>query len=264
MTAKQLIFGLGTGRCGTFSLTKLLNAQPGTEITHEAYTLPWEPDEIKFYNGIHSILGPDSGRVGDVAYYWLPYVSRILADYPDAKFVCLYRDKALVVESHFNNTPGRNYWTEPDSVHWSDKWEHRDADVAFPRYNAGKREALAEYWDEYWTRTNTWAGLCPNNFRLWNVDVLNNEEGQAEIFDFINIPERERIYEVGVRVNVTENEPLIIRHSITIPGSIPCGFCDNPAVWRLNNETNGSFAYTCERCEETEERLRSFRNSITV
>ncbi len=261
---KQLIFGLGTGRCGTVSLTKLLNAQPGTEITHEAYTLPWEPDETKFYNSIHTILTLNAGRVGDVAYYWLPYVSRILADHHDAKFICLYRDKKLVVKSFVNHTPGRNYWTEPDGDYWLDEWEHRDTDLSFPRYNADKPDAISEYWEEYWTRANTWAGLCPNNFRLWNIEALNSESGQTEIFDFIGIPRRERIYDVGIRINATE-DPLIAKYPMAIPDTISCNFCDDSkAMWRIRNLKNGTFTYVCQECEESGERLGSFKESIIV
>ena len=262
---KQLIFGLGTGRCGTVSLTKLLNAQPGTKIKHEVYTLPWEPDETKLYNSIHSILGYDSGRVGDVAYYWLPYISRILADYHDAKFICLYRDKESMVRSFINHTPGRNYWTKPDSIHQTlNKWERRVTDLSFPQYNANKPDALGEYWEEYQERTTTWAGLCPNNFKTWPMEILNTREGLSEIFDFIGILERDRIYNVGVRVNVTK-EPLTSRHPVTIKDTISCAYCDEyKAIWRMHDMVYGVSVYVCERCAEIDGRIGSLKNSMII
>ena len=38
---KKIIFGLGTGRCGTMSLSKLLSHQKNSIISHELGGLPW-------------------------------------------------------------------------------------------------------------------------------------------------------------------------------------------------------------------------------
>ncbi len=260
---KQLIFGLGTGRCGTFSLTKLLNAQPSITIGHEACPLPWIPNYDELSLALDKFLATDSLRVGDVAYWWLPYVAAILADYHDAKFICLYRARELVTKSFFNNTPGRNLWTDPKSKHWKEEWEDRDTDVYFPRYNIDKLEAIGEYWDEYWERANTWAGLCPNNFGFWHVDILNSEEGQSDIFDFIGIPKQERKYDVGVRINVSEQ--TLTTKSPVIDRGIPCNFCDeNKADWRLTNEKLNAFVYTCDPCEKYDKKLGRFQNSVIV
>ena len=43
---RRLVIGLGTGRCGTVSLSRLLNAQPDAQVRHELRPyLPWAVDE---------------------------------------------------------------------------------------------------------------------------------------------------------------------------------------------------------------------------
>ena len=43
---QRIILGTGTGRCGSFSLARLLNQQPGVQVSHEdPPLLPWEPVE---------------------------------------------------------------------------------------------------------------------------------------------------------------------------------------------------------------------------
>jgi len=262
-TDKHLTFGLGTGRCGTYSLTKLLNAQPNTEIRHEAFGLPWKQDETKLYNAVQSLFLLDCERAGDVGYYWLPYVSAVLSDYPDAKFVCLSRAREEVVESFFNHTPNRNFWTKPDSEHWSKEWKHTPEDLSFPRYDLDKRDALNQYWLDYHKGASGLEFLYPDNFHVFHISTLNSREGQEEIFDFIGIPESERVFDVGVRINVTD-EPLVVRTPVTVDG-ISCAFCDDrKASWRINNKKNGSFAYACEKCGEPGDRLGLLNNSITV
>jgi len=45
MEIRKLIIGLGTGRCGTMSLSKLLSMQENTIVSHETGTpLPWDFD----------------------------------------------------------------------------------------------------------------------------------------------------------------------------------------------------------------------------
>ena len=92
---KKLIFGLGTGRCGTVSLSELLNIQAGFAVTHESEPLlPWEFDKKAIEKKLEQLLQYEGAVVGDVAFYYLPYVEYILSGYANAKFICLKRDKA--------------------------------------------------------------------------------------------------------------------------------------------------------------------------
>lgn len=132
MDDTRLIFGLGSGRCGTTSLASLLNGMPGVVCFHEsnAMGMAWSGAE----HAVHSVLNDFEGvlaggpravsvdlgayhalegndplhrlktlervrAIGDVASYYLPYVELILDRAPRAVFPCLRRDRRETVES---------------------------------------------------------------------------------------------------------------------------------------------------------------------
>lgn len=126
----MILIGLGTGRSGTASLAKLLNAQTDSLCFHEM-----NPSCVKFFGtprpilnsideyqaivdgGDPSMLTVDLGRgmaakaydelckmkrvgmIGDIAFYYLSYVEAIAARNPNVRFVCLKRDKSATVRS---------------------------------------------------------------------------------------------------------------------------------------------------------------------
>lgn len=126
----MIVFGLGTGRSGTASLAKLLNAQKDAMCFHEM-----NPSCVRFFGtprpilntvdeyqtildgGDPSMLTVDLGRgvatkaydelctmprvglIGDIAFYYLSYVDAIVARNPNVRFVCLKRDKNATVKS---------------------------------------------------------------------------------------------------------------------------------------------------------------------
>jgi hypothetical protein len=146
---KTYIFGLGTGRCGTQSLAKLLNAQQESKITHEySSILPWDKDIVAFDNKFKEISSRSGHFIGDVASYYLPYTSHILRKVSQEyiKFIILKRDINEVCESFMRKTHGRNHWQSNHSGRKC-KW-----DIAFPCFNSlhTKREAIKEYYHLYY------------------------------------------------------------------------------------------------------------------
>lgn len=131
----MVIVGLGSGRSGTASLAKLLNAQPDSVCFHEL-----NPTCVRFNGtprpilntisefeaivagGDPSELTVDLARgpsiqtyerlcrmsrvrmIGDIAFYYLSYVESILERHPAVRFICLKRDKAETVDSWMRKT----------------------------------------------------------------------------------------------------------------------------------------------------------------
>ncbi len=133
---KQLIvIGLGTGRSGTASLAKLLNAQRDSVFFHEM-----NPSAVRFSGtprpfinsidefqavldgGDPSMLTVDLSRaaaagaydglcqmrevrlIGDVAFYYLNYVELIAAHNSNVRFICLRRDREQTIRSWLRKT----------------------------------------------------------------------------------------------------------------------------------------------------------------
>ena len=126
----MIVIGLGTGRSGTASLAKLLNAQADALCFHEM-----NPSCVRFFGtprpilnaidefqaildgGDSSMLTVDLGRavsaaaydrlcamprvrlLGDIAFYYLSYVDAIAARNENVRFICLRRDEEETVES---------------------------------------------------------------------------------------------------------------------------------------------------------------------
>jgi len=130
---KKLIFGIGTGRCGTVSLCELLNRQKFSNFTHENRPLlSWDGPRSELDKRIEDLLLMEGSYVGDIAFFYLPYINYILSNYPDTKIVCLKRPEHEVVRSYMKKTRGRNHWVKHNGLIWNRcEW-----DKCFPKYKA--------------------------------------------------------------------------------------------------------------------------------
>jgi hypothetical protein len=149
---KKIIFGLGTGRCGTMSLSYLLNHQKNSSFSHELgghALLPWKRDISQFKPFFGNILRRNADFVGDVSFYSLPYWEDILDFDSESKFVILKRNKQQTIESYIKKTKGQN----PLMNHDGKKWVHYEWDKCYPKMEAkNKLEAISMYYDFYYEK----------------------------------------------------------------------------------------------------------------
>lgn len=200
-----VFLGIGTGRCGTVSLAKLLDKQPGVVCTHEERPLlPWyfnwedEAHWEAFHVHVARFKQAGAGLVGDVAFYWLPYLHEMFSTFPNLKVICLKRDRQETIRSYMRKTEGRNHWM----IHDGRKWRLDSVwDPCYPKYHVEtKEEAIGRYWDEYYRAVEGWARHRPEQVRVWDVDVLNSKRGQDEIFEFLGL--KEHVHVLPCRFNV--------------------------------------------------------------
>ncbi len=205
---KRLIIGLGTGRCGTVSLKALLALQQDTHATHEMMLLPHKFNEKKFAAYMGRLSNRKAEISVDVALWNLPYVTAILAEYHNAKLICLKRDKDAVVKSYMAKTPKRNHWTQRNSAYWSDKKWPREKRCSYgscyPKFDADKEEAIGLYWDYYYTVSEIYEESFPDNFRIFPVEYLNTRDGCESILDFAGYVEM--VIKVGIHRNAILNK----------------------------------------------------------
>lgn len=207
MVGQQIFIGLGTGRCGTVSLSSFLCGQPNTHVIHEGYAkgdqynrvvheerikggkgdrhlFRWDgrsKEVVSYLENLGQYLGAQ--RFGDVGYYFLPHAEAILEKWPEAKFVVLKRERSATVESFLRKTEGRNHWMNHDGSQWQ-----RDSkfDPTFPTLDApSKRVAVKQYWDLYYERVGDLMKSYPSAFTLHDVHDLNEREGRREILSFL-------------------------------------------------------------------------------
>jgi hypothetical protein len=192
----RLIIGLGSGRCGTASLAHLLNLQEGASVTHEFCSMPWEFDkEIWAWNMGRLLFGKwpyDTDVIGDVGFYWVNYIERLLEKVPETKFICLKRDRQEVVESMWKFTSGLN-------VHPTDERFRM-----YPRYDAHPKDAVGLMWDDYCKITERWQGQYPEYFKIMDMDMaLNDKGGVREMLVFLGI--KNPVIKAGIRLNARQS-----------------------------------------------------------
>lgn len=190
--AKKLIIGLGTGRCGTLSLSLFLNAQPGITMLHEgkqegarARPLRWQGDRDELWRWLETLerASGDSAYYGDIGMYFLPYAEALIQRFPDIKLVCLKRNRQEVVNSYLEWTQGRNHWFEHDGVAWD---KNPAWDGAFPKFNEpDKAKAIGLYWDMYYADVDRLIRQYPGHIACFWMDSLNRKRGRRAILDFI-------------------------------------------------------------------------------
>ena len=93
---KQLIISIGSGRCGSVSLSKFLSAQKLTNVIHEGRIddkkirklIKWENDENELFKWLEYLISFDNSKfIGDTGMYFLPYIQKIIQKYPSVKIL---------------------------------------------------------------------------------------------------------------------------------------------------------------------------------
>lgn len=190
---KQLIISIGTGRCGSVSLSKFLSAQEYVSVLHEGRLdshkirklIKWGNDEKNLFEWLEFLLSLDGNKfVGDTGMYYLPYIEQIIDKYPKVKIIVMEREKEEVVKSYIKKTTGRNHWFEHDGKEWDkdDKW-----DPCYPKYDiVNKEKALEKYWEDYKSQTDNLILKFPDKIKKWTIQSLNTLNGKNEILNFLN------------------------------------------------------------------------------
>ena len=195
----KLAIGVGTGRCGTKSLVRLLSLQAGTSVTHEKYDhkVRWGcPKNLWPLRLWENSKKEECKVVSDVAFYWTPHVKTFL-DWGDeedreVRVVGLKRDRQEVIESY-------DKW-KPNSDHWSfhgyrktlpDQWDH-----CYPCYDVDdKREGIGRFWDDVY---ETLEDIEDDRVKVFPTEYLNVETGVKEILEHVGYESPN--VKVGVRV----------------------------------------------------------------
>ena len=199
--SKTVFLGCGTGRCGTTSLAKLLASCEDAVCTHERRpVLPWVFDEELFQERVTYFSQSSASLVGDVSYFYLPYLEHFIHIFPQMKIVCLERDRQEVIESFMWKTGWHHHWYEHDGKDWV---KYPLWDVTYPKYDIpDKAQAIGAYWDDYYQKIRLIAKKYPEKVQIFEMDILNTQQGQQRIFDFLEIPAMHRRYQAKPQYNV--------------------------------------------------------------
>ena len=185
----KVIIGLGSGRCGTKSLMHLLDSQTKSNFTHENLSMPWNRNPADAQPEMfRRLFLREEDYIGDVGFYWINYVEDMLTVKPDAKFICLKRDRQEVIESMWDFTRGLN-------THPANDWF-----MMYPRYDTDPKSAVGLMWDDYMELTNRLVDKHRNSFKIFKIEHLNSKDGVNSILDFAGFPDNRETL-VGIKLN---------------------------------------------------------------
>jgi len=222
----MIVIGLGTGRSGTASLAKLLNAQRDALFFHEmnpaAVRFSGTPrpfinslDEFQAIldGGDPSMLTVDLSRavvaqaydelcqmskvrlIGDVAFYYLSYVELIAAHNRNVRFICLRRDREQTIRSWLRKTA---------TERWRSK---RIADrlssmiTRTPYYPEGINPWM-EHRGDCWQRDALWDKCFPKFAAMTKYDAV------AQYWDFYYHKAHELANTLGETFRIIDTEKL--------------------------------------------------------
>jgi hypothetical protein len=222
-------FVIGTGRCGTKSMTYVLNEQENVKAEHEMMKCHWEYNDIDIQRNVRHLLGlvkynDDIDLAVAAAFYFLPYSEMLIEKY-NAKIVCLKRAKEEVVDSYLRKWKNKNQFspnnpavTTSDYKYYIRNYWH----FTYPTFkNKDVREATSQYWDLYYEMSSEFQLRFPSNFRVFDMhSVLNTEKGQVGALEFMGVGATKLL--LNIRLNKLIQKLRKIRWSER-GGYIHCG-----------------------------------------
>lgn len=200
----RVMFGLGTGRCGTATLAALIQLQAGGSGGHErlGHRVAWSGGEREIdvvSRMLEDELAAGARLVGEVGFYYLPYLTRLRARFPAARFIVLQRERAATIASFLDKTVDKsNHWAPTPRFARHARWSR-----CFPTYPAGldKAKAIGRYWDEYYAATATLERAEPRVFMTVGTERLGEVATQHAILEFLGRPAAERVVDAGLQRN---------------------------------------------------------------
>jgi hypothetical protein len=197
--------GCGSAKCGSTSLSILLGDCKNIIVKHERdlkrKRLPYVYDREEIDRAIKRFK--EYGNYGEVGFYYLPYIPNFIASFPDIRIICLKRDVDKTVQSYMKNMGDTHPWVyDIKGKYLPDlRFGH-----CFPKYGTCEKWTITasfyRFWNDYYHRARAYEKVFPNNFKIFSINALNSRKGQQSIFDFIGIPEEDRVYKKECKYNV--------------------------------------------------------------
>lgn len=205
---KTLLLGIGTGRCGTLSLTYLLNRQPECSVSHEMRPLPvWDGEDTNvILDKFKSIMTyAEEPICGDIAFYHLNYLETIFQWYDNVKVIVLQRDKEETIRSFIakmKEWPGILPVNHFSSLNRS-RYAYTPFDNCFPKYAMeSSKECIAQYYDDYYLKAKQLQNKYPNSFCWLYVNSFFQSPRQIhQLCDWVGIPKSNRYTDYICAIN---------------------------------------------------------------
>ena len=176
--------GLGTGRCGTNSLTEILDSCERVGARHESVPTPWYEADENLGKLIMRLKRAQKEDVvaGEIACQLLPHVPALRDPIPDLKIICLHRPRAEVIRSSLENL---RCLLRPVNRH-RNEWAR-----LYPIIDALDDEQAWGFWWDYYEAAMS--KIPQPVFHMEHMD-LNDDAKLRALFNFLEIPEADQVF----------------------------------------------------------------------
>ena len=221
MNNTNLVFILGSGRCGTKALVKMLAGTPDLEAHHEYVRYYYQKEAVLYFEELISYeeMQNKLKSIYDGAVYYseaktfldsshkLVWCADVLQEtYPNAKYVHLLRDGRKVASSFYNKLN-----IHPDKA--SKEFREFKASVKWETYNLPMPPPSEKYWWPATEYSNRWQRICwywavmnemideliyksdSESIQTKLEDLTTNKNELKMLLDFIEVPFRESYWD---------------------------------------------------------------------
>ena len=195
----RLVVGLGAGRCGSTTLTRIVSGIRNACATHENPPLvTWPPTEAQ--RAVHfarfRLLLFHYQLVCDVAHWWLNMAEHVFAAFPTSLAIGLLRDEEACAKSFAavkGNGPGSlNHWCAGGA------WRASAWDASYPTYPVDpsdqrppdeiRLDQITQYVSDYNAALRAMARTHAGRVMLVHTEDLSAPATQEQIFQFVGMP----------------------------------------------------------------------------
>jgi hypothetical protein len=219
----QLVIGLGTGRCGSTSLSAMLGTIANSCCTHETPPLIfWNPqrEQVDFHIKRFRMLAGYYSLVADVSHWWLNSIEQVFNHFPEAKIIGLIRDPDDCAMSFLRiqglGKGSHNPWIARSNGIWrTGNWDPTYPSYPLPacsekRPDRAKLKLITRYVKEYNAQLEEMARTAPNSVKLVRTEELSHDAVQEEIFQFARGRGRTSSRKLNVK-GMTEGKAIQIK-----------------------------------------------------
>ena len=203
----QYIIGYGMGRCGTLSLAHLLSLQPDSKVSHEISGLHWLTI-FSDYPRVREALLRRAEKyqvVGDINYAWVQYIPRIIEDFPDVKFIHIWRDKEETVESFWKLNQARIEAMETTSAWSTDMWYTVHPFLGYPP----SKDQIATTYEVFHKAAYGIMWRHPKRTYTLEMKGLNETDSMKLLLDYVGISSQDQVIK-KVQVNKGGQSPVMV------------------------------------------------------
>ena len=206
----MIIFGLSSSRKEAKKVHTFLNKQNGFcfDFESDISSMSWKNSENIVMNRVQFLEkklydntvknNNHNNIVGEVAFYFLPYVELLINNFPYIKFICTKKNRKNTYNDIVSDIKTNNsilsrlfLWKKQYKNHWLDHngttWE-RDhlLDKCYPTFKEQSLKiSINKYIELYNVTIKNLSKKYPNNLAVFYSDEISSDYGKQKVLSFL-------------------------------------------------------------------------------